>query len=175
MELIRAYNNLASTLLCVTGDAAASEAVCAEGLARVERRGVANRGTDWFRTTHAEALFACGRWPETEAIVGQVRTTPANGPLHVHRNSLAAQLRTAQGRADEAWAHLEAVAKMHSVRNPQTQAPLRPAAALLLLAEGRYADARDAAERLPGEPPTTPTCSALRDAGHGRGRVPPGR
>jgi DNA-binding CsgD family transcriptional regulator len=152
MEMVRAYNNLSSTLLCVTGDAVAAEAVAAEGMASVERRGLATRGTDWFRLTHAEALFAAGRWPETEAILSSVRTTAADGPLHVHRNALAAQVRTAQGRAAEAWTHIEAVHALSSVRNPQTLAPVQACAALLLLAEGRYAEAREVAESLPGLP-----------------------
>ena len=118
-------------------------------------------------------MRALGRRPRRSSA--GVRTTAANGPLHVHRNSLAAQLRTWQGRADEAWAHIEAANEMDSVRNPQTQAPLRPAAALLLLAEGRYADARAAAERLPGEPDDPDMLAASTCAGYGRGRGPPGR
>ena len=150
MELIRAYNNLASTILCVTGDGEAAVAAAAEGMARVERRGLANRGTDWFRLTYAEALMSSGRWAEADEIVSQVRTTAANGPLHVHRNSLAAQLRTWQGRTDEAWAQIERANELISVRNPQTQAPLQACAALLHLAAGRYADARAEVALIPG-------------------------
>ena len=152
MELVRAYNNLASTLLCVTGNGEEAVAAAAEGLARVERRGLANRGADWFRLTYAEALMWVGRWAEVDPIVAQVRTTAANGPLHVHRNSLAANLRTWQGRNDEAWGHIESANQMASIRNPQTQAPLLSSAALLHLADGKYAEARAAVAELPGAP-----------------------
>ena len=152
MELVRAYNNFVTTLLCVTGDAGAAEEAAAAGLARIEHRGVANRGTDWFRLTYAEALLWSGRWAEVETIVAGVRTTAANGPLHVHRNSLAAQLRTWQGRPAEAWAHIEAAHELPTVGDPQIEAPLLACSALLLLGEGRYTDARAEVAQPPAEP-----------------------
>jgi ATP/maltotriose-dependent transcriptional regulator MalT len=124
----------------------------AEGLAKIERRGLANRGTDWFRITHAEALLASGRWAEAEAVVASVRTTAVDGPLHVHRNALAAQLRTGQGRDEEAWEHVRAVEDLPSARTPQTLAPVRVCEAALLLRQGRFAEARDVLAWVPGEP-----------------------
>ena len=57
-----------------------------------------------------------------------------------------------QGRDEVAWAHIRAVEELASVRNPQIQAPVSVAAATLMLREGRYAEARDLAGRLPGNP-----------------------
>lgn len=152
MELVRAYNNLTSNYLVVVGDAELAERAGAEGLARIGGRGIANRGTDWFRLSHAEALFASGRWAEAEGVITSVRTTTVDGPLHVHRNSLGALLRTGQGRTEEAWQHINAVEELASVRNPQTQAPVRVCTATLLLREGRYAEAREVVGRVPGLP-----------------------
>jgi DNA-binding CsgD family transcriptional regulator len=152
MELVRAYNNLTSNYLVVVGDAELAERAGAEGLARIRGRGIANRGTDWFRISHAEALFACGRWSEAEAVLASVRTTPVDGPLHVHRNSLSAQLRTGQGRAEEARAHIREVEGLSSVRSPQIEAPVRVCQATWLLREGRYAEARHVVSQVPGRP-----------------------
>jgi DNA-binding CsgD family transcriptional regulator len=70
----------------------------------------------------------------------------------VHRNSLAAQLRTWQGRNAEARAHIETADELASVKNPQTQVPLQACSAMLFLAEDRHTDARAAVAQRPGAP-----------------------
>ena len=77
----------------------------------------------------------------------------------MHRNSLAAQLRTWQGRTDEAWAHIEAAHEMPSVAQPPdpgAAAGLRGAAA----ARARGSTPRHAPRsRSSRASPTTSTCS----------------
>jgi len=152
LELVRAQNNLSSTLLSGLWDPEEAELVAAEGVAGAKRHGLASRATDWLRLTHAEALFACGRWAECDSIVTSVRTTVSDGPLHMHRSSLGAVLRTGQGRTAEARAFIAAASALSSVQNPQTMAPMRACEAVLLLREGKYAEARAVAERMPGNP-----------------------
>ena len=151
MELIRAYNNLSSTILCVTGDGEAAVAAAAEGMARVERRGLANRGTDWFRLTYAEALMSV-------RALGRGRRDRRPGPDHGRQRPAprppqlagrpAAHLAGPQRRG--LGPHRARPTSCSRSGNPQTQAPLQACAALLHLAEGRYADARAEVARIPG-------------------------
>lgn len=122
-----------------------------EGLAWAEGEGVTGSFVDFLRLNVVDGLRRRGRWEEADAQVTRLGSGAEESTTGLHHALSVGQLRTGQGRFEEADRLLARARRLAAgTLGPQFLAPLAEAEADLALWQNETAAARDAAARLAG-------------------------
>ena len=122
-----------------------SEALAAalEGLDVARRLGVERTYGGQLRGSAAKALYALGRWDESERVTDEGLELDPAGPAAIFLHTVRARLDASRGRFADADAHLEAARRLDdALGGTQYRGVLLAAAAERAVWDGRLSDAR---------------------------------